>query len=94
MRYELRSLLAWLTIAPLLIAIAYWSAEFARGGRLQVQVYLAFVALSVYCCVAAWRGINQMLFGPTALESWRCYWRRKRGRRIRVRIEKYVTEST
>jgi hypothetical protein len=46
MRYKLRALLSWAAIAPLLIALAYWTIEFVLEGRLRFQVYLAFVALS------------------------------------------------
>jgi hypothetical protein len=90
MRYRLRTLLIWVAVAPLLIALAYWAAEFALGGRLRWQLYLAYLAMSLYSCISAWRGLNQMLFGPTSAHSWR----QKTRRRIRFRIERYFGEST
>jgi hypothetical protein len=90
MRFRLRTLLIWASIAPLLIALAYWAAEFALGGRLRWQLYLAYVVVSIYACLSAWRGLNQMLFGPNAVQSWR----QQSRRRVKFRIERYLGEST
>jgi len=90
MRYRLGTLLILLAAAPLAIALAYWAIEFALGGRLKVQLCLAYEALSIYCCIALWRGLNRMVFGPSPAQSWR----RKQRRRIRVRIERYAAGST
>jgi len=86
MQYRLRSLVLLSAIGPPVLALAYWGIKFAMGGGLRIQIYLAFLALSVYCCIAGWSGLNQMLFGPTPMQSWQRFWRRKRRQRIRVRI--------
>src|SRR3954463_2064347 len=80
MRYRLGTFLIYVAFAPLAIALAYWLLQFALGGPLRPQVYLAFMAFSMYCWMALWRGASNMLFGPTAGQSWRPtkIWRRKR----------------
>jgi len=87
--YHLHTLLTWMAIAPLLIALGYWAIESRWEGD-YVPGLFGVVALSAYCCIAGWRGMNYMLFGPTAALSWR----RKKRQRIRVRIERYATGST
>jgi hypothetical protein len=90
LRYKLRALLLWSTVAPLVIALAYWAVEFALGGPLQPQLYFALLTLAIYAYIDIWRGIDRLICGPTAAQSWRP----KPRRRVRVRIQRYAVGST
>ena len=98
MRFGLRTLMIVLALAPLAGALTYWACDFAFGGPLRMQVYSAFLigffGVSIYSCIAICRGVDCLLFGPSAIDSWRRYWRRKPRHRLRVRIERYAAGST
>jgi hypothetical protein len=90
MRYHLRTLLFWLTVAPLVIALAYWAIQFALGQPMQPQLFFALLALGIYAYIDIWRGLDRLLSGPNPAQSWK----RKQRRRSRVRVERYAVGST
>jgi len=93
-RYSLRTLLILTVIGPPLLALAWWSAQWSYGFRPHPTL-LAVLLIGITACWIAgpllwyWE-LVRMVCGPDPFRPKR----RQKRRAVRVRFERYYSDST
>src|SRR4051812_15512019 len=94
MRYRLRTLVILTAVGPPALALVWWSWLWLNGHRPHSTLLAVFLIADATAWIIWpflwWSELVQMVCGPDLLRPSR----RKKRRMIRVRLERYCSEST